>query len=225
MQQYPVTKKDVRCVDKLVLLKSSRCGLEIHLDPQAEFWELQKELEQKLEDAAKFFRGAKMAVEFKNRHLSQNEEEQLLDLIEKTGGVQVFCVIEHDQTKEMTYKSVIERTMSSLRKREGQFYRGTLRKRQVLESDTSILILGDVECGAKVIAKGSIVVLGRLEGTAYAGICGDPQAYVAALSMQPGRLRINTKKATRSQLLGCRQFPDGPQIAVADDRRLLLHTL
>ena len=165
-------------MDKLVMLKSSRYGLEIHLNPQAEFSKLLREMERKLKASIKFFEGAKMAVEFKDRLLSQAEEDQLLELISKTAGIDVVCIIDRNQTKEMAYKSVIEHTMTNVRQKDGQFYRGTLRKRQILESDTSVLILGDVEYGAKVIAKGSVVILGRLEGSVHAGACGDDKAYV-----------------------------------------------
>jgi septum site-determining protein MinC len=61
-------------MDKLVMLKSSRYGLEIHLNPQAEFSKLLREMERKLKASIKFFEGAKMAVEFKDRLLSQAEE-------------------------------------------------------------------------------------------------------------------------------------------------------
>ena len=94
-------------MDKLVMLKSSRYGLEIHLNPQAEFSKLLREMERKLKASIKFFEGAKMAVEFKDRLLSQAEEDQLLELISKTAGIDVVCIIDRNQTKEMAYKSVI----------------------------------------------------------------------------------------------------------------------
>ena len=204
-------------MDKLVMLKSSRYGLEIHLNPQAEFSKLLREMERKLKASIKFFEGAKMAVEFKDRLLSQAEEDQLLELISKTAGIDVVCIIDRNQTKEMAYKSVIEHTMTNVRQKDGQFYRGTLRKRQILESD--------MEYGAKVIAKGSVVILGRLEGSVHAGACGDDKAYVAALSMKPAYMRIGGVKAGRSQLAVCRQSFKHPQIAVMGENRLVLDSL
>ena len=204
-------------MDKLVMLKSSRYGLEIHLNPQAEFSKLLREMERTLKASIKFFEGAKMAVEFKDRLLSQAEEDQLLELISKTAGIDVVCII--------AYKSVIEHTMTNVWQKDGQFYRGTLRKRQILESDTSVLILGDVEYGAKVIAKGSVVILGRLEGSVHAGACGDDKAYVAALSMKPAYMRIGDVKAGRSLLAICRQSFKHPQIAVMGENRLVLDSL
>ena len=38
-----------------------------------------------------------MAVEFKDRLLSQAEEDQLLELISKTAGIDVVCIIDRNQ--------------------------------------------------------------------------------------------------------------------------------
>lgn len=43
-------------MDKLVMLKSSRYGLEIHLNPQAEFSKLLREMERKLKASIKFLK-------------------------------------------------------------------------------------------------------------------------------------------------------------------------
>ena len=62
--------------------------------------------------------------------------------------MELLCIIDQDEKKELMYRSIVEQTLSNIQKREGQFYKGTLRKRQVLESESSIVILGDVEPGA-----------------------------------------------------------------------------
>ena len=72
----------------------------------------------------------------------------------------------------------------------GQFYKGTLRSGQLLESETSIIVLGDVNVGAKVVAAGNIIVLGALKGTVYAGANGNGNAFVVALDMDPMQIRI-----------------------------------
>ena len=58
-----------------------------------------------------------------------------------------------------------------------QFYRGTLRSGQTLESETGIVVVGDVNPGAAVMANGSIVVLGAVKGSVYAGLGGDEDVY------------------------------------------------
>lgn len=76
------------------------------------------------------------------------------------------------------------------RKGDGQFYRGTLRSGQSLESDASVVVVGDVNPGASVCAKGNVVVLGCAKGYLSAGCDGDDHAFVAALDMQPMQIRI-----------------------------------
>ena len=126
---------------------------------------------------------------------------------------------------EAMYRSVVEQTLSDLQKREGQFYRGTLAKRQVLESETSIVILGDVELGARVIAKGNIVIVGVLYGSAHAGAAGDRNAFIAALSMQPRQLCIGDIEAKRQIIYQESLTIKGPQIAVVDGKRIYLDPL
>ena len=155
-------------MDRLVTIKSSRYGMDIRLDPDVPFNVLSESLRKKFRDSARFFKGAQMAVSFSGRSLSRTEEEEILRIISETTDIEIVCIIDRDEKDELMYKSAVEKTLANTQKREGQFYRGTLGKRQVLESDTSIVILGDVESGAKVISKGNIVIVGALYGSVHA---------------------------------------------------------
>jgi septum site-determining protein MinC len=72
----------------------------------------------------------------------------------------------------------------------GHFYRGTLRSGQSIEFASSIVVMGDVNPGAKVVAKGNIIVIGSLKGAAYAGVNGNANSFIIALDMDPMQLRI-----------------------------------
>jgi len=54
----------------------------------------------------------------------------------------------------------------------------------------NIVILGDVNPGAEVVATGSIIVMGVLRGVVHAGASGNKEATVTALRLQPTQLRI-----------------------------------
>ena len=123
------------------------------------------------------------------------------------------------------YKSIVERTLADIYKREGQFYRGTLRKRQILESDSNIVILGDVEPGARVSAAGSVVIVGALYGTVRAGVSGDRDAFVVALSMQPRQLCIGAIEAKRQIICQESLNIKGQKIAVVDGKHIYLDPL
>lgn len=72
----------------------------------------------------------------------------------------------------------------------GMFYKGSLRSGQMLKSDQSIILLGDVKPGAKVVSGGNVVILGSLRGNVCAGVDGDKSAFVVAIDMRPVQVRI-----------------------------------
>lgn len=59
-----------------------------------------------------------------------------------------------------------------------------------------VVVIGDVNPGAEIIASGCVVVWGRLRGTVHAGVEGDQTALVCALDLSPTQLRIASKIAT-----------------------------
>ena len=212
-------------MDRLVTVKGNRYGMEIYMDSEVSFDILMKSMDEKFRNSAKFFQGAQMAVRFLGRRLTYLEEQAVLDLISNTTGIDVVCIIDGDPANETAYKSVVERTLSNVRKRDGQFYKGTLGKKQVVESDTSIVILGDVESGAKVISKGSVVILGALHGFVHAGAAGDRAAFIAALSMQPKQLRIADVEARRQLIYQESLLIKGAKVATLDGNRIYLDPL
>ena len=74
---------------------------------------------------------------------------------------------------------------------ETHFIQGTLRSGQRIDHPGDVVVLGDVNPGAEIEAGGNIVVMGSLRGIAHAGLRGNPDAFVAALQLQPTQLRIH----------------------------------
>lgn len=70
------------------------------------------------------------------------------------------------------------------------YFRGTVRSGQSLEFPGNIIILGDVNPGAYVIASGDIIVMGRLHGVVHAGAEGEERAVVIGMNFRPSQLRI-----------------------------------
>lgn len=212
-------------MDRLVTIRSSRYGLDIELDPKADFDALLEILAGKFKSSARFFKDAKMALSFSGRPLTRTEEENILQIISENTQIDILCVVEQNDKNEPMYRSIVEQTLTDISKRDGQFYRGTLGKREILESDSSIVILGDVELGARVVAKGSVVIVGSLHGTVHAGASGDRDAFVVALSMQPKQLCIGDIEAKRQIIYQESLSIRGPKIAVVDGGRIYLDPL
>lgn len=210
---------------RLVTIRSSRYGLDIELDPEADFHDLLEILADKFKTSARFFKDARMALSFSGRVLSRSEEDAVLEIINDNTQIDILCVVEQNDKNEPMYRSIVKHALDSLNKREGQFYRGTLGKGEILESDSSIVVLGDVESGARVVARGSVVIVGALHGSVMAGAAGNRDAFVVALSMQPKQLCIGDIEAKRQIICQESLSIKGPKIAVVDGSRIYLDPL
>jgi septum formation inhibitor MinC len=71
---------------------------------------------------------------------------------------------------------------------------GPVRSGVILDHQGHLIVFGDVNPGAEIRASGNIVVLGRLRGTAHAGI-GQDVGFILALRLEPQQLRVGRKVA------------------------------
>ncbi len=178
-----------------VVIKGTTYGFSVYVNEQAEFATVCEQVKEKFKESAKFFGAAKMAIAFEGKPLSDEEQRILLDIIAENSDVQIVCVIEKNGETEELHRRSLEESIQEERLREldssnGQFYKGNLRSGQVLETETSIIIVGDVNQGATVTSKGNIIVLGALLGNVYAGAGGNENAFVLALELDPVQIRI-----------------------------------
>lgn len=180
-----------------VIIKSFQNGIVLHLDPAIPFEELLADIVVKFKESSSFFKDAKMALSLKGRNLTEEEEKQIADAVCENSDIRLMCLVGEDEETEKQFVKALKRTDSSWEDSlsgEGQFFRGTLKNGEVLETESSIVILGDVYPGCAVISSRDIIVLGGLYGEAYAGGNGDERHYVAALEMSPERLKIGDFK-------------------------------
>ncbi len=68
--------------------------------------------------------------------------------------------------------------------------RETIRSGRSVWHEGHVVVLGDVNPGAEVVAGGSVIVWGRLRGLVHAGALGDASAVICALELNPTQLRI-----------------------------------
>lgn len=206
-----------------VIIKSNKYGIVVILDNQLSYNELLKDITVKFRESSKFFKDATMAITFEGRRLSDEEEREILDIISENTNLNVIC-IDQDKIREQYFKKTLDEKLNEISSNEGQFYKGTLRSGQVLESETSIIVLGDVNPGAKVISKGNVVVLGALKGTVYAGGAGNSASFVVALSMEPMQIRIGDIIA-RSSDKPAKNLKQDPKIAFVEDNNIYIESI
>lgn len=201
-----------------VIIKSYKGGIAVYLDGEMDFEQLIEEVEAKFRDNARFFGNMRVAVSFEGRELTSLQENRLVDAISRNSDLHIVCVVGKDREKERRFKETIdafERYFPKAEQNNGQFYRGNLQNGQILETEGSIVIVGDVHPGCSVISTKDIVVIGRLLGNAYAGGDGSNEHFVVALEMAPQKLKIGdfkykTKEKSRWQ---ARTKKGHPQIA------------
>lgn len=178
-----------------VLIKSFPNGIALHLDAEAPFEEILREIAYKFSEAKGFFGTASMALSIEGRSVNGAEEIRILEAIRKNSDVNVVCIVGKDEATNKNFIKALAHMEKKLSGGEdGQFFKGSLKNNEVIETENSIIILGDVYPGSAVISARNIIVLGGLYGEAYAGGNGMEGAFVAALEMEPERIKIGDFK-------------------------------
>jgi septum site-determining protein MinC len=218
-------------------------GQEIHiiLDPHAPFQEIDRELQEHLERSGKFFQGAAVTLVVGARHLRDAElhairrvlVEHGLSIAEVRASLSDGVRFSSDTPVAVPLSSpshVAPLRPSSRRERSPRagemshnnalLVRGPLRSGQRVYAENNLVVFGDVNPGAELIAGGDIMVMGTLRGVAHAGVPDDIAAIIAALSLKPTQLRIG-HFISRSPEFQEKQ-DSGPEIARVDAEQIVV---
>ena len=168
----------------------------IKLEENARLEEILKELEPKLVELKKLYKDEKTPIKVVGKALKKGEIDSIQNMIKNYIDVDIVF----DISKELGLSSIVKPFSKETEISETRYYRGSLRSGQKIEVEWSIVIFGDVNSGAEVMATENIVVLGTLRGLAHAGARGNMQAIIAANTLDAVQLRIANiiKELTRS---------------------------
>lgn len=167
-----------------VTIKGTKDGLILQLDDSCSYDELKKELDFKLSESSRSREDRLITVKVQvgNRYLTNEQEEELKELIRQKKNLVVDTITSNVMTKEEAAKEKSENEIVSIAK--------IIRSGQVLQVPGDLLLVGDVNPGGTIIAGGNIYVMGSLKGVAHAGFFGNKEAIIAASVMRPSQLRI-----------------------------------
>lgn len=168
-----------------VTIKGTKNGFTLLLDDQCSYHELLEEIEEKLSVTTRDTddnRLIPVRLEVGNRYLNKEQIDTLSELIRTKKKLYVEQVNSNVVTKAEAEKMMKENRIVKVVK--------MIRSGQVLEITGDLLLIGDVNPGAKVIATGNIYVMGVLRGVAHAGSTGNTNAFIAASKMEPAQLMI-----------------------------------
>lgn len=211
-----------------VVIKSFPNGIALYLNEEMPFENLLEEIGYKFSDARNFFGNVTMALSIEGRIVTDIEEIRILEAIRANSDINIICIVEKDETVNKNYVRALERTEKELaQKPEGQFFRGDLKNGEILETENSIIMLGDVYPGSSIISAKNIIILGGLYGKAHAGGNGLEGAFIAAFEIEPERIRIGDfkyKTSTRPLRWGIKPKVR-PKIAYVKNQRVIIEAL
>ena len=208
-----------------VNIKGTKSGIIVALDDSIPYDELKEAVREKFSSSASFFGNASVALKYEGRKLTDEEKYEIADLISDASELNIVCLTEDDPLIEKRMKQWLNDKLRELDTRTGGFYKGTLRNGQVIDFETSVIVLGDVNAGAQVVSKGSIIVLGSLCGNAFAGAGGNIHAFVAALDMDPTQIRICDSIARSPDKKSKKKKVSEPQIAFCEDGNIYIESI
>ena len=157
--------------------------------------EIIENLKVKLPELRRFYKEEKTPILVTGKVLKSNEIDEIQYRIEKAIKVKVSF----DTPRTMGLHGIKKDFRKEIASSETKFYKASLRSGQKIEFEGSVVIIGDVNDGAEVIAEDNIVVLGALRGMAHAGAKGNNEAVIAARIIDSPQIRIGTIIKERSR--------------------------
>jgi septum site-determining protein MinC len=190
----------------MITIKGVRDGLLVTLGP-GEWDDVAAALIQRIRTQGDFFRGARLAIDVGDRSLDRDAIQKLKDKLAKHEVSLWAFLSDAPETVRSSRRLELETDLQQVapagaaeddlppieadeRGSDGVLVRLTLRSGRVVRHIGHVVVVGDVNPGAQIIAGGDVVVWGRLRGTVHAGATGDEKAVVCALDMRPMQLRI-----------------------------------
>ncbi|HSR46644.1 MAG TPA: septum site-determining protein MinC [Anaerolineales bacterium] len=211
-------------------IKGIRDGLLVTL-PDGPWEQVRSDLLATIDARGDFFRGARLSLQMEDRSLGAADLGQLRDSLAERETT-LWAVLSSAPPTQLAAADLGLKTQLTVPRPaqddeaavgaetewpQAVFVQRTLRSGQSVRTPGNVVVLGDVNPGAEIVAGGHVVIWGRLRGVVHAGAAGDDAATVAALDLAPTQLRIAGHIAVSPQRRGRVR----PEVAVIRDGHLV----
>ena len=159
----------------------------VKISEEAEEKEITECLNKKIKDLKKLYKDDKTPIKVTGKVLKNKEMEEIQQIIKDTINVD----IEFESSKVLGLHGIKKAFNKEIESSDTKFQKGSLRCGQKVEYEGSIVVIGDVNAGAEVIASENIVILGTLRGLAHAGAKGNKNAIIATNMIDCPQIRIS----------------------------------
>ena len=194
-------------------IKGIREGLLITVPDRGSFADLLALLRAELSQKRAFLQGSQVALQVGYRKLNKTDLQALQALFEQN-QLELWAVLaEEPAVREAARELVLATRLSGsqtdlngnfllqsveqetavsadIPSQGGLILKETLRSGRSIYHEGHVVIIGDVNPGAEIVASGDVIVWGRLRGLVHAGALGDETAVICALELTPTQLRI-----------------------------------
>jgi septum site-determining protein MinC len=159
----------------------------IRISEKAEYEDIIDCLNKKIPALKKLYKQEKTPICVMGKVLKNKEIDEIQKIIKK----EIEVDLKFDSPKILGLHGIKKVFEKEIENSDTKFHRGSIRSGQKIEFEGSLVILGDVNAGAEIIAGENIVVLGYLRGLAHAGAKGNKKAIIAAHVIEAPQLRIS----------------------------------
>ena len=225
----------------LVTIKGIENGLLIELDESEVWLTVTEALAQEIDAKESFFKNSPVTVNLGSRPVGKGDMKGLVALLERR-SLTLWAVVSSSNTSinaaheldvktnesnQLPFADLLNPSHKADTKpnplnalSKGLIIRRTLRSGQRVDIKGHVVIIGDVNPGAEVIATGDVVIWGKLRGTVHAGTDGDTNVIICALEMSPIQLRIADYIVTSPK--GIHQTE--PEVALIRDNQIIVES-
>lgn len=161
-------------------------NINIKLNEESSQEDIMYALRKKIPDLKKLYQGEHTPIIITGKVLKNKEIDEIQELVKRYIDVK----IQFESPRTLGLHGIVKTYNKEIAVSETKFHRGAVRSGQKIEFEGSLVIIGDVNDGAEVIAGDNIVILGALRGLAHAGAKGNKNAIIAASSIDAPQLRI-----------------------------------
>jgi len=159
----------------------------VRISEGAEYNEIIECLNKKMPALKKLYKTEKTPIFVMGKVLKNKEINEVKKIIQSNIDVEV----NFDSPKVLGLHGIKRTFEKEINNSETMYHKGSLRSGQKIEFEGSLVVLGDVNAGAEVIAGENIVVLGVLRGLAHAGAKGNKKAIIASNLIESPQVRIS----------------------------------
>jgi len=175
----------------LINFKGVKDGLILQINEEASFEDIKVAIKTKAANGSGLIKNSDLIGVIGSK-LSYKEKAILEELLSKLLKINVLSLenFSYNDNKH-DIKNELENNKKYSKTSDTKFIATTLRSGSEIVSDGHIVVLGDVNPGAILKAKGNVFVMGKLRGIAHAGVEGNDKAFIAANSLMPNQIRIS----------------------------------